>query len=389
MSTFASRTVITLTPRSHVNHLPRRSGSAVSAASSAMPSLIPAFSFASIPPLQACADATIHWNYSGADQELSLFVSPASSGPPTALSLVAYPLAATSETWTWQPVNVSAGSYEMTAVGQGFSSVSLAFQVVEGTTTSCLTSPTLSAPSNGTAHAPVGVIVGGAVGGVAMLLAIVGACIYFTLRCSSVPGYRWRSYRSDMRREREGAWSGLSSHVSIVVPELPSQAVEEEATVVPSKDKVLLGALPRLEPNRRKPSVSSEKLLSATRTPTRDASQPQPAPAKPLVHLDDELPLPPTVHTPSAESIRSTRLARSRTLASTSEATSVVWLRRHAMASFTRAQTPTSGASAAPSSPASQLYWPKESIWRSKARAPNEVQTAGLHDMENASAQWT
>ncbi|KAL7283954.1 hypothetical protein ACG7TL_001226 [Trametes sanguinea] len=345
--------------------------------SSTAPNAIPTFAFTSIPTLQTCSDASIRWSYNGLNEEMSLFVSLASSSPPQAPSLIAYPLSATAQSWTWSPVNVTPGSYEMTAVGLGFSNVSSPFRVSVGTSSSCLTSASASVS---TAHSHVGVIVGGTLGGVAFVVAAMGACIYFTLRCSSVPGYRWRSFRSRVAREQRAEWSGLSSHVSI--PVQTQQAPAKQAVAArPKEEDVPLELLPRLEPNRRKPSVASVTLLSAA--PPSPSAQPTPptpplpttANKKPLVRLDDELPLPPTVYYPTAESIRNSRLTRSHTLGTTSETTSVMWLRRHALASFIQSHSPTGAGSAAPSSPASQLYKPRESVWNGTMRGLEEVQT--------------
>ncbi|KAI9061623.1 hypothetical protein FKP32DRAFT_1759577 [Trametes sanguinea] len=343
-----------------------------------MATSIPTFAFATISTLQACADATIRWNYTGPDEELSLFVSSASASPPPgAPSLIAFPLSATSQSWTWSPVNVTPGAYEMTAVGLGFANVSSPFQVFAGPSSSCLTAPIPSSTSP--TRSRVGVIVGGALGGVAFVVAALGACIYFVLRCSSVPGYRWRSFKSCVTRARPAEWSGLSSHVSIPMQEQRppgEQAValrQKEASTMP------LELLPRLEPNRRKPSVASVTLLS---TAPQSASAPPPSlppnttTTNPRVRLDHELPLPlpPMAYTPTVESIRSSRLTRSHTLATTSESTSVVWLRRHALASFTQPHSPTRAGSAAPSSPASQLYKPRESVWGGTVRGLEGVQ---------------
>ncbi|OSD02637.1 hypothetical protein PYCCODRAFT_329477 [Trametes coccinea BRFM310] len=344
--------------------------------SSTAPNAIPTFAFTPIPTLQTCSDASIRWSYNGLNEEMSFFVSLASTSPPQAPSLIAYPLSATAQSWTWSPVNVTPGSYEMTAVGLGFSNVSSPFQVTAGTSSSCLT----TSASASTAHSHVGVIVGGALGGVAVIAAAVGACIYFTLRCSSVPGYRWRSFKSRVSREQPAEWSGLSSHVSIPVQSQQAPAKQAVATR-PKEDDVPLELLPRLEPNRRKPSVASVTLLSAA-PPSPSAQPPPPTPpppitanTKPFVRLDDELPLPPTVYYPTAESIRNSRLTRSHTLGTTSETTSVMWLRRHALASFIQSHSPTGAGSAAPSSPASQLYKPRESVWNGTMREFEEVHT--------------
>ncbi|KAI8971266.1 hypothetical protein BD414DRAFT_223292 [Trametes punicea] len=181
----------------------------------------PHFVFINTYTMTTCADVTILWNYTGPSQEFSLFISPASSSLPPSLSLIAFSLATTANTYTWRTVNVSSGLYEMIALGQGLWSVSPPFLISPGMTTSCLRSAIQSTtlhPNQLIAvslrHPPVGMIVGGVIAGVTLVVAVLGACLYM-LRRRSVPGFRWRTLKVIEGRGQDRTWSALSSNISI------------------------------------------------------------------------------------------------------------------------------------------------------------------------------
>ncbi|KAI0646641.1 hypothetical protein C8Q79DRAFT_682570 [Trametes meyenii] len=201
----------------------------------------------------------------------------------------------------------------------------------------------------------VGALVGAIAGSCIFLAATVGALIYFRLRREATPGYRWR-------RDDAGTWNGLSSHVNVnaqrPLPLRPREAVM--ASVHPVKEDVPLSMMPRLEPNRRKPSLSSVTLTSFPPTPPPKDSGPRSkqgaASPPPVVRLDHELPLPPTSYVPSIDHIRG---SRSFTAA---DKEVLVWLRRHSSVHTPLARRP-SGNSAVPSSRTSQMYRGKDSMW--------------------------
>ncbi|KAI0777338.1 hypothetical protein BD413DRAFT_490408 [Trametes elegans] len=324
------------------------------------------FTFADIPSTSTCAGAVISWNRTGGDLTFSLFLVP-SSRPPTTLALVAYAIDTAVGSFDWHPVNVTPGVYQLNAIGTGFSVLSPAFVVSNGTDASCLPSPsrnssnpftsltTASGPSSSHGISP-GAIIGAVLGGVAFVAVMLGLCIYLRLRRGAVLGYCWRSCQHSESARAPGRWSGLSSHVNITT-QAPSMSLQDErpAGLTDAPDDgtrqagIPLTALPRLQPNRRKPSVSASSALLEHREP-RPVPSPAPsvhapAPRASTLRLDDELPLPPTSFVAPVERLRAMHGARP-------------------------ARRP-SATSAVPSSATSQMYRVRDSMWLPPPRSPS------------------
>ncbi|KAL1941855.1 hypothetical protein VTO73DRAFT_6855 [Trametes versicolor] len=338
----------------------------------------PSLTFAEVPSTYTCGNATISWNYKGPGQELSLFVFNNSATPLLHLPLISSSLLATAGSYFWEPVNVTSGVYAILAVGADIASISASFRVSSGPSSSCLyTSMSSSAappePATSNKSSQTGAIVGGIAGGVVFLTALIGTCIYLALRSKTAPGYRWRSFTTAGRAARPARWSGLSSHVDLSAHNPPSSPLADATTPVPNpKDPTPLALLPRLEPNRRKPSVSLSAIPTAAISPPID-SPPCTAPAVPPVPpmlLDKELP-----HRPISYAVAAVadRPRRPRTF-DAADAASVIWLRRHSsVAPHTRRP---SGASAVPSSATSQMYRVRDSMWNASLSSPESRERA-------------
>ena len=324
-----------------------------------------------------CADATIPWNYAGPSQLFSLFIWAVSASPPSSLSPVADSLDVTAGAYTWRRVNVTPGTYRMTAIGGDFTGLSQPFLVQPGSNTSCLTGAMGSAvaisprqdstvPLTPRSSSPepiscTGAVVGGSMGGFALGFALLGGIIYFVLRSRAVPGYLWRRFSEP---ERGCTWTDLSSHVSVSVQEQPPR--REAVASIGTKGSGPAMIVPRLEPNRRKPSVSVVELMPLT------AAHPPPVPPvppSPVVRLDRELPLPPTTYVAPVDRLHQTRLRRSRTF-DAADRTSVVWLHRTTPTDAVPVRRP-SGTSAVPSTATSQMYRIRDSVWTVAPRSPD------------------
>ncbi|KAJ7774441.1 hypothetical protein B0H14DRAFT_3508518 [Mycena olivaceomarginata] len=214
---------------------PRQDPSGVSAAQPAI--VTPAFSFNKISEFTTCTPAVITWSYSPVTTsdvfELTLFITNdgvAQPAPPSVTKTVTFhtpsaaravsqrditiqqintdPIDPLMRAFAWSSVNVSAGWYEMTAtLGlPGFFKESLAFYVENSTDISCLTptrtfpfssissNPASSHSATSTAsvspstgvpaatHGPSmvnhGVLVGGIIGGLAVLCGAIAAYLY-------------------------------------------------------------------------------------------------------------------------------------------------------------------------------------------------------------------
>ncbi|KAI0634724.1 hypothetical protein C8Q77DRAFT_649244 [Trametes polyzona] len=310
-------------------------------------------------------------------QDLSLFISSTSSDPPLSLSLFAYDVAASSQSYEWHPVNVTPGVYEITAVGESISSISQSLVVSRGTSASCLNpplwlpsasspdpSPGASRGSNSHVHASrAGAIVGGVIGGLVLLMALAGMYIYVRLRRRAVPRFRWRDFTHFGPRGPRRTWSGLSSHVNINVPEPLYSMQERPAAPLQTNILPLRSAdhLPRLEPNRRKPSVTLDALPVSVSPKPSEPTPTIPPPAH-ILQVDKELPPP-----PSSEVSPTDPLRRSPTVDST-DAASVIWLRRRSSAVLPMRRP--SSASAVPSSATSQMYRIRDSMWMASPDTP-------------------
>lgn len=207
------------------------------------------------------------------------------------------------------------------------------------------------------------------------ITALIGTCIYLALRSKAAPGYRWRSFTTTGRAARPARWSGLSSHVDLSAHNPPCSPLTDATTPVPNaKDPTRLALLPRLEPNRRKPSVSLSAIPTAAISPPIDSTQrTAPAvPALPLMLLDKELP-----HRPISYAVAAVadRPRRPRTF-DAADAASVIWLRRHSsVAPHMHTRRP-SGASAVPSSATSQMYRVRDSMWNASLSSPESRERA-------------
>ncbi|KAH9849030.1 hypothetical protein C2E23DRAFT_888632 [Lenzites betulinus] len=336
-----------------------------------LPSLSTTLVFTNTLSTSTCANTTISWNYTGPDQQISLFITNGSSPAPSALSLIAYSLSATVRKFAWSPVNVTSGVHAILAVGQNISFMSPSFNVSSSNTQTCLNSTFLpdtrlpndtspSGPQSSQTGTHIGAIIGGTIGGVALFAALVGLCIYFNLRTKVVPGYRWRTFTSMGRRGRPALWSGLSSHVNIGAP---SSSPPNPTAVISGdeKERVPLSVLPRLEPNRRRPSTSLVAMLAEGPLAV-DPTHPLPAAPPPAFLHNKELPLPPTPQGTSPD-----RPCKS-CIFDAADLASFVWLRRHSSAASPTRRP--SGASVVPSSATSQMYRGRDSMWTASPGSP-------------------
>ncbi|KZT24152.1 hypothetical protein NEOLEDRAFT_1242640 [Neolentinus lepideus HHB14362 ss-1] len=232
--------------------LPNPSASSSISSPAATPTAVLAFH--AIENMTACDSGTVTWTFSGSSGgNLSLVVTNSNvpQSPPTlSRTITPEPLTARSHvrrdvqamdrllvtgidpsalSWTWSPVNVTQGWYDMEAftlyLGQGSSQVytaaSTQFYVANGSDTSCLnavvppssssvpsSSPTsipVSTLSSGS-HTNVGAVVGGVLGGLVGLCAILAAIFYFRGRTRT----RGRA-RSVSGSGPAGGWGGLKS----------------------------------------------------------------------------------------------------------------------------------------------------------------------------------
>ncbi|KAI0360345.1 hypothetical protein OH77DRAFT_1418235 [Trametes cingulata] len=233
-------------------------GTATSTGASTNPT--PTLSFGNIPTATACASVTIPWTYSGPDEDITLLVytdigpHPDGTSGAGAVTVMGAPVAvnvdAASQSFTWQPVNLTLGWYKIRAVGTDLAAESSQFCVLPGTDSSCLTAPASSSTTSSTtsppsaiatsssitptssatllpvtdavsSHSRAGAIAGGVVGGVVIIAAAIAAYLYFGL-CRRTPT---RSRRRDLdgsgRPGYLGKWGGLSSRDSGMDEGLP------------------------------------------------------------------------------------------------------------------------------------------------------------------------
>ncbi|KAI0777336.1 hypothetical protein BD413DRAFT_609715 [Trametes elegans] len=237
----------------------------------------PSFTFTELPYTNTCASETIVWNYDGPAQTFTFRAAPISpspqpkSGPSVYISLlVADNLDITpgNGSFSWNPVNLTAGAYIMHAIGAGssFSAQSAPFLVDNGTDTSCLAplttgagavaSPAPSAASNLTAHSDMndGAIAGVVIAALVVLLAAFAAFAYFRLgwcRRAGAGSRRVRSWRNE-KGAPAGGWLVLSPQDSRraggrdELPTYSSQFPMNAGPPLSRSDKVPAGALPSL-----------------------------------------------------------------------------------------------------------------------------------------------
>ncbi|KII91297.1 hypothetical protein PLICRDRAFT_173173 [Plicaturopsis crispa FD-325 SS-3] len=163
---------------------------------SASPTATTGLTFDPIQDMTACGSGTVTWQYSGGSSALTLSVTNlglSTSDPSPVFNTLTTNIDPSVRIWTWNSVNVTAGTYAIEAFVGDQSTQSSAFKVVNGSDTSCLTasSPSSSSPSSsaGTVSGGsskstnVGAIAGGVVGGV-IVLAAAAAVLFILLRAS-------------------------------------------------------------------------------------------------------------------------------------------------------------------------------------------------------------
>ncbi|KDQ59995.1 hypothetical protein JAAARDRAFT_32365 [Jaapia argillacea MUCL 33604] len=239
--------------------------SAAQSVTSASPSTtaapVPTLAFHAIANMTACSPGIVNWDYAGPTGNLSFMVT--NSFVPTVNDTFASPaspavtrrnvgegslvkvkrqsgdiyevvgsnLDPTKDTWTWPVVNVPQGWYVLDAFLSGIPTQSPAFFVSLGTNTSCL--PASSLPSSSTTPAssssvsPIpqsdastnhhtGAIVGGVIGGLAFILAVLGA-LFVCRRRRRVTSRRGRSLSSS-GYHFGGGWNGLKLNDNAPAP---------------------------------------------------------------------------------------------------------------------------------------------------------------------------
>ncbi|KAI0654890.1 hypothetical protein C8Q70DRAFT_1047748 [Cubamyces menziesii] len=245
--------------------------------------------------LTACTPATITWDYDGLDEYFSILAStdispqPLSGGFTFARvfdAIVATNVDAAQETYDWSPVNLTGGDryYLQASFGGTILARSESFLVMNGTDTSCLsspssstatssqtgatTAPSLTATSATTSHTssavpvPVsdavsshtrtGAIAGGVIGGVAIVAAALAAYIYFGLCRRTPTRSRRRAIDGSGRPGQLGKWGGLSSRDSGMDMGLPVSSVPTSG-----KPPLVVGL-----PSRRATTESTGAMLT-------------------------------------------------------------------------------------------------------------------------------
>ncbi|KAH9849034.1 hypothetical protein C2E23DRAFT_405755 [Lenzites betulinus] len=216
----------------------------------------PYFAFTTIPSvIDTCSSATLQWQYTGpTPSNISLLASstilpdPDDNSTPIIGFTVALDIDATLDSFTWSPVNLTAGRYIIRATGSDVGAQSTSFNVFNGSDTSCLSessapqstsstaatstsgptstpsaippsssstdtssatpNPVIGAVSN---HVNAGAIAGGIVGGVAIVTAAVIAYIFFGVCRRKPTRSRRRAMEGSGRSRYLGKWGGLSS----------------------------------------------------------------------------------------------------------------------------------------------------------------------------------
>ncbi|KAI0777342.1 hypothetical protein BD413DRAFT_609720 [Trametes elegans] len=251
------------------------------------------FAFTGIPDVGvvSCASTTLNWTYTGPPELFSLTASTSivphtdaeTETPPTVFNApVALNIPVTLGSYTWAPVNLSGGWYTLQATGADFMVRSSQFLIATGTDTACLsgtststssssitttpsgistiatttsTSPATPAPVSNAATSSrtrTGAIVGGVIGGLVIIGAVIAAYIYFGL-CRRTPSrFRRRALDDSDRPARLGKWGGLSSRDSGMDIGLPMSNAPTSG-----KPPLVLGL-----PKRRATTDSTGAILS-------------------------------------------------------------------------------------------------------------------------------
>lgn len=242
----------------------------------------PNFTFGTMPyTMDTCGSTTVGWDYIGADCNVTLLVSSTVLPNPGDVSssivglVIGQDVDAASNSFSWSPVNLTAGRYVLRATGPNIAAESTIFTIVNGTDTSCLsgvpahspastakpvadgtgtnstTTQTSFIPSNTapsppslsfTRHSHPGTIAGGILGGIGVLIVAFVAVAYLRRRRARP---HWRAGERD--REKASTARAPNDFEGLSCPPLASQA-----SIAPLNKRP-----PLREPNRRPSSVAS------------------------------------------------------------------------------------------------------------------------------------
>ncbi|KAH9943564.1 hypothetical protein B0H21DRAFT_492093 [Amylocystis lapponica] len=207
---------------------PATSSAAPSPSVSAPPALL---ALNTVPNSSTCQSATIGWTYTGtSDADLSLNVVTGinlHNGPIPEVFFnhsIATNVDAASGSYTWASINVPAGWYKVEAILPGFVTSSPSFFVANGTSMTCLPSPSSTASpvsdvAGLTSSQRAGAIAGGVIGGVLIIVAALLALLFLRRRRAPTRA-RARSDANIAPRDMH-KWNGLSSRESGMEVGLP------------------------------------------------------------------------------------------------------------------------------------------------------------------------
>ncbi|KAI0824894.1 hypothetical protein BC628DRAFT_378940 [Trametes gibbosa] len=258
----------------------------------------PYFAFTTIPSaITACSSTTLQWQYISPNPcNISLLASSTIVPNPDVIStpIIGFPVAldidATLDSFTWSPVNLTAGRYIIRATGPGIGAQSVVFNIFNGSDVACLStsstpqptdsatstdgatsSPSAIATSTGLEGSPtssatllpvtgavssrarVGAIAGGIIGGVAIVAAAVAAYFFFGVCRRKPTRSRRRTMEGSGRPGYLGKWGGLSSRDSGMDEGLPVSTAPTSG-----KPPFVLSGLPR----KRETTESAGAILS-------------------------------------------------------------------------------------------------------------------------------
>ncbi|KAJ3006375.1 hypothetical protein NUW54_g3962 [Trametes sanguinea] len=191
------------------------------------------FAFSEVPFMTACTTAYITWTYNGPAESFDLLastsISPHPDGSSTDTSVVmnapvALGIPASLQSYSWTPVNLTAGWYTLRAAGDDFSVASGQF-FVENAIPPPQPPPhrrfRFQSPMRYPRTRAQVLLLGGVIGGLAIIGAAIAAYIYFGV-CRRRPT---RSRRGSGRPGQLGKWGGLSSRDSGMDVGLPVSSV--------------------------------------------------------------------------------------------------------------------------------------------------------------------
>ncbi|KAH9849029.1 hypothetical protein C2E23DRAFT_936723 [Lenzites betulinus] len=254
----------------------------VSAVLDPEPTQIP-FIFSPIHDLENCIATNIEWTYTGPHTPVEFhIVAVVTEGTDGAVPTVMpeqslLEVDATLQSLPWTPSNYTPGFYTL---GAYFVDYEITVYAPEfgissnGTRIDCNAQPS-SAPASSTAtqsagNTRAGIVAGGVIAVVALLITVT--VVFLCVRRGTCPRLRRPRPRrpppSPPMPDKASTWSG--SENSLRAPPAPPHKLRLSAIEMPR------AALPRLEPNRRQPSVQ----LSSPATPLA----PQPSPTSPKTY---------------------------------------------------------------------------------------------------------